>query len=407
MKVLAKSLVSDTILCAQSCLLSGGILQLAETAISGYCASDAEKVITTVTTIVTKYQVSLQFKSPYKLADVNQCVQTRIQKALSYCANVSVSQVSLEYTKITSRSLASKQILRSLAIQEMAQSNSSDKEFLIQNVVEMVLADVKIVNLENDAAAKSVASRLTEQVINQQLALLDLASVIVSSPAQVLSIAVTSVTTSVQGPPTSSDSSSASGGCFPSQSTVITGGGKVKRMDELRVGDNVMTSRGYRRVLYFGHADPSASVLVWSVRTDTSMTVLATALHDIILRDDRAVTNVASLVPGDRVWSLGNASGKLVESSVTAVHRSLERGVFSPHTETYDIVVDGVLMSCGTADWRGTPAFAVRVLLWSVSLLPYSLSTGTPSRKVRVRVRAVHASLSSSLSATPALPSVK
>jgi hypothetical protein len=374
----------------QDCLLSGGFLELGDNAVSGYCAPDpspdafvpappAPPAFITV----TMSQVSLQFKLPYKLADVTACIQARISKAISDCTGLNASQVNLTYTKSLTRSLAS---VRSYTNQEMA-SSKTGKSHLTQSTAETVICDLTIFYLESDAAAQSIASKLTQTEINVRLARLDIADVILTMPARVSSISsvVRNVSNSPSAVPTSKSAGSSDGGCFPSRSTVITIGGVVKRMDELRVGDDVLTSRGFRKVLHFGHADPTASEIAWSVRTDTGMSVLATAIHDIILRDGRSVTDVASLVPGDLIWSLSNGSqAQLVASTVTAVSRSVEKGVFSPHTETYDIVVDGVLMSCGTSDWRGVPALATQALLWAGSLLPSSLTIGTPtSRTVR------------------------
>jgi hypothetical protein len=372
-------------------LLSGGFLELGDNAVSGYCASDpgpdafvpappAPPAFITV----NMSQVSLQFKLPYKLADVTTCIQARVSKAISDCAGVNASQLNLTYTKSHTRSLAS---VRSYTNQEMA-SSKTGKSHLTQNTAETVICDLIIFNLESDAAAQSIASKLTQTEINVRLARYDIADVILTTPARVSSISTVvrnPLANVSNSPSTTKSAGSSDGGCFPSRSTVITIGGVVKRMDELRVGDDVLTSRGFRKVLHFGHADPTASEIAWSVRTDTGMSVLATAVHDIILRDGRSVTDVASLVPGDLIWSLSNGSqAQLVASTVTAVSRSVEEGVFSPHTETYDIVVDGVLMSCGTSDWRGVPALATQALLWAGSLLPSSLTIGTPtSRTVR------------------------
>ena len=126
-------------------------------------------------------------------------------------------------------------------------------------------------------------------------------------------------------------------------------------MDQLAVGDLVLTSSGFREVMYFGHADPHVSTTFYNLRTNAGMVIKATPLHDIIIHDPQSdvpkVKNAMSVQPGDQVWVYMNSSYKFPDT-VEIVYTSTETGIFTPRTETNDVVVDGVLASCDTSDMR-------------------------------------------------------
>jgi hypothetical protein len=142
--------------------------------------------------------------------------------------------------------------------------------------------------------------------------------------------------------------------CFPAGSQVVTPTG-LQRMDQLAVGDLVLTSAGFKPVMYFGHADPLVSTTFYNLRTSAGMVIKATPLHDIILYDPHrhtdVVKNAKSVQPGDLVWVYVNSSYRFADS-IDMVYISTETGIFTPRTETNDVVVDGVLASCDTSDMR-------------------------------------------------------
>jgi hypothetical protein len=142
--------------------------------------------------------------------------------------------------------------------------------------------------------------------------------------------------------------------CFPAASHAVTPAGP-KRMDQLTVGDLVMTSDGFRPVMYFGHADPLVSAKFYNIRTTTGVAVKATGLHDMIISDPYTgadtFKNAKSVRPGDHVWVYTNTTHR-IKDTVETVFLSAEAGIFTPRTETNDIVVDGILASCDTSDMR-------------------------------------------------------
>ncbi len=149
-------------------------------------------------------------------------------------------------------------------------------------------------------------------------------------------------------------SSVASSACFPAGSQVVTPTG-LERMDKLVVGDLVLTSAGFKPVMYFGHANPLVSTTFYNLHTSAGMVIKATPLHDIILHDphDHAVVvkSAKSVQPGDQVWVYVNSSYRFADS-VKMVYRTTETGIFTPRTETNDVVVDWVLATCDTSDMR-------------------------------------------------------
>ncbi len=152
----------------------------------------------------------------------------------------------------------------------------------------------------------------------------------------------------------SASGQSRSSECFPAGSQVVTPTG-LERMDQLAVGDLVLTSAGFKPVMYFGHADPLVSTTFYNLRTSAGMIIKATPLHDIILHDPHrhtdVVKNAKSVQPGDQVWVYVNSSYRFLDS-IDMVYLSTESGIFTPRTETNDVVVDWVLASCDTSDMR-------------------------------------------------------
>mmetsp|Transcript_59386 Transcript_59386/g.158006 ORF Transcript_59386/g.158006 Transcript_59386/m.158006 type:complete len:358 (-) Transcript_59386:214-1287(-) len=246
--------------------------------------------------------------------------------------------------------------------------------------------DVRIVNYGYQSDADAALALLTPAAINAELRLAQMTDATIVSSGEV----GTTTTTTVKTPSSSSSNSNSEAGCFPSGATVeVEGVGRV-RVDAVRVGDRVLTSRGFRPVLYFGHADPRARGAMVRASTAAGGTVWATPDHDVVLAgprrevDPAVVVSMGELAVGTLVWAAAPAhapdSAMLEATAVTSVElvaAAYEAGYFSPFTDSYDVVVDGVLMSCGTAAWRGRAAAGVRAAMWAASWLPDAWLTGT------------------------------
>eukprot|EP00292_Cryptomonas_paramecium_P007917 CAMPEP_0113695004 /NCGR_PEP_ID=MMETSP0038_2-20120614/20631_1 /TAXON_ID=2898 /ORGANISM="Cryptomonas paramecium" /LENGTH=340 /DNA_ID=CAMNT_0000617443 /DNA_START=221 /DNA_END=1240 /DNA_ORIENTATION=+ /assembly_acc=CAM_ASM_000170 len=93
--------VCGRILCgkstAKSCQMgSNMLLQLANSAINSYCASEEEANLPIVT-VVAKYSVKgLRLRLPYAPGDVNTCVLNKVRTALANCVGVTPDRVSAD-----------------------------------------------------------------------------------------------------------------------------------------------------------------------------------------------------------------------------------------------------------------------------------------------------------------------
>ena len=99
--------------------------------------------------------------------------------------------------------------------------------------------------------------------------------------------------------------------CFPVGSQVVTLTG-LECTDKVVVGDLVLTSPGFKPVMYFGHVAPLVSTTFYNLHTSAGMVIKDTPLHDIILHDPHKHTVVVkrakSVQPGDQVWVYVNSS---------------------------------------------------------------------------------------------------
>lgn len=111
--------------------------------------------------------------------------------------------------------------------------------------------------------------------------------------------------------------------------------GEKRSINDLTVGDYVLTSSGYSRVYSLGHHNTEATADFLQISFNVSKEVLEiTGGHLLfvggaLLRADSV--KVGQIVGGD---------------VVTAIHTVRRRGVFAPVTEQGDIYVSGFLASC-------------------------------------------------------------
>uniref|UniRef100_A0A7S1T873 Hint domain-containing protein n=1 Tax=Compsopogon caeruleus TaxID=31354 RepID=A0A7S1T873_9RHOD len=140
---------------------------------------------------------------------------------------------------------------------------------------------------------------------------------------------------------TTAERNSSSSTCFPASSTVITLSG-LRKMEELELGDSVMTSDGsYSPVFFFGHREPNTWHNFIELETENGKLTLSPSHYVYLL--DGTMRTAASVQIGD---TLVSASGKARE--VTGLKNIRERGLFNPHTSSGHLVVDGFKVSCYT-----------------------------------------------------------
>ncbi|KAA8495191.1 Transmembrane protease serine 9 [Porphyridium purpureum] len=131
--------------------------------------------------------------------------------------------------------------------------------------------------------------------------------------------------------------------CFPANGLVEMEDGLFKRMDALKLGDMVrVSSDTFSPVVFWGHHD-AKSVHGDFVRIQLEHHILTVTSGHLVYANGKLV--VAGIVqPGD-IMTTG--TGENV--SVLSVRRNVRaKGLYNPHTEHGDIVVDGVKASCYT-----------------------------------------------------------
>lgn len=132
--------------------------------------------------------------------------------------------------------------------------------------------------------------------------------------------------------------------CFPASATVLLEGGRVKRMEELAVGDRVLSSVGsYSEVFGFTHKLTRAESYREFIRLSVGneKVLLLTSSHYMYINEELQAARNA--VVGDSVI-LGDGR----KGAVTSVSREMAYGLYNPQTVHGDIVVSGVLASTYT-----------------------------------------------------------
>lgn len=138
--------------------------------------------------------------------------------------------------------------------------------------------------------------------------------------------------------------------CFSGQSLVeVEGGSKnriIRRMDELNIGDSVLTTSGTSRVYSFGHYDTKTATEFLQIRASCmdALHPLEISPHHLIYTQDGAtkaekIVAAGDLKVGDYLMTRGEPSAIF---SIRAVKRN---GAFSPLTFEGTLIVNGVVAS--------------------------------------------------------------
>lgn len=123
--------------------------------------------------------------------------------------------------------------------------------------------------------------------------------------------------------------------CFPGTSKVQLIDGTFIRMEELRVGDQVLVSQNsFSKVLLLTHADTDIVSDFMSIRTAAGDIFLSPGHY---LPVNGKLTAAQAVRVGDKLDSLVN--GTRVESSVRSIRVVKMRGLFNPQTVSGDIAV--------------------------------------------------------------------
>jgi hypothetical protein len=162
------------------------------------------------------------------------------------------------------------------------------------------------------------------------------------------------------------------GGCFSADTLVQTRRG-AKRMDEIGVGDEVLSSVSwdgnsavsYQPITQFIHKDPSVFTQYTVISTSSGRSLALTPYHLLPQFDCRLLDGSTSISAreyellftqsakfanraraGQCLLVVDERSGELVPERISNVTREVRAGVYSPITSTGIIVANGVQASC-------------------------------------------------------------
>lgn len=157
--------------------------------------------------------------------------------------------------------------------------------------------------------------------------------------------------------------------CFPSNSTVavLEGPGSVARrqMQDLSVGDRVLTAGGFSEVFAFmDHATAvEADFLRLSVASGAELVLSRD--HIVFAHADKRPVLAAEVQEGDFLWVSQGAAARgvgqapLQLSRVVAIATERAKGLHAPLTSEGSVIVNGVLASTSVAvqtlQWGGVP----------------------------------------------------
>lgn len=135
--------------------------------------------------------------------------------------------------------------------------------------------------------------------------------------------------------------------CFPGAARVMVGHGEWRRMDELNIGDVVMSGkRNTSEIFMFSHRDPRKSHKFVRLGLEDGGYLTLTAAHYLYLNNDKMV-NAGSVKLGD-VLATPNRQG----SEVVSIDEVWESGLYNPHSLSGELVVEGIRTSCYTTAIR-------------------------------------------------------
>jgi hypothetical protein len=165
-------------------------------------------------------------------------------------------------------------------------------------------------------------------------------------------------------------SSSKSVFCFSGYNSIFVVGKGFVSMEELQVGDFVMTSNdGYKvsRVLSFLHKDPEKEVEYLQIYTTNPLSVAPLE----VTQDHYVFKGQHDIVEAQNI-KVGDILGTMEDVTVTEIRTIKRRGLYAPLTESGDIWVSGVRASSYVAV-TDRMSSKIQALVWHSVLAPIRL----------------------------------
>lgn len=151
--------------------------------------------------------------------------------------------------------------------------------------------------------------------------------------------------------------------CFPGYATVILQSGRKIPMSDLQVGDVVLTRPGniprYSRIHMFSHRISSGVNAMIYLTTTHGDSLILSPLHYIMYLGESGIPSMKTaneVALGDCLISTSATNGTHV---VQVDFKDSPGGLYNPHTDNGELVVDGLWVSCYTASLHPAIAHAV------------------------------------------------
>ena len=138
--------------------------------------------------------------------------------------------------------------------------------------------------------------------------------------------------------------------CFPGNASVTLKGGEKVRMDEVKIGDYVLSihpSTGkpvYSKVYLWAHRDPHVTATFLHI-THPHGHLHISANHLILSGEQRRPVPAGHLAVGDTIHSLLSPNSAAISVPVLEVHACIQVGYYCPFTYNSFLIVDDVATS--------------------------------------------------------------
>jgi Hint module len=137
--------------------------------------------------------------------------------------------------------------------------------------------------------------------------------------------------------------------------TVLVQNQGAKEMTHLRIGDKVLTSKGYQPVYAFAHQDGQTQAEFLQIHTSQypNNPLEITSQHMVFLVGKSNAVPAYTIQHGDLLQTSGFPNGAQVQK-VKSIMRS---GLYAPLTRDGTMVVDGILASCYVATQKNSEGY--------------------------------------------------
>lgn len=142
------------------------------------------------------------------------------------------------------------------------------------------------------------------------------------------------------------------GGCFSGDTTVRTSNGDIRKLSELRIGDNVLTldqSTGqlvFSEVILFLDRNTRQRREFLRIYTKSGQSLTLTPAHMLLIGNKTSTNTIYAEKIQVNDTLLVRVNDSLVEDSVRSIEPILLTGVYAPLTKTGTLIVNDVAVSC-------------------------------------------------------------